>query len=164
MRLAAGRAAFRHWRRTRPFWAGLFVMAGGGFIIAPPLAPIKAVLTGGPAVTTGIAVGVVLVAAGVVFWIRPVQRVFTSVVAAAFSVISFATTNFGGLGFGMLCGVIGSSMAFGWRANPPADDAEDDGADGGRPAGGEPSREDVPDDDQADGKHPSDGDTGEPDP
>ncbi|WP_030609554.1 DUF6114 domain-containing protein [Streptomyces fulvoviolaceus] len=164
MRLTTRRAAFRHWRRTRPFWAGLFVMAGGMFIIAPPLAPIKAMLTGGPAVTTGVAVGVILVAAGVVFWIRPVQRVFTSVVAAAFSVISFATTNFGGLGIGMLLGIIGSSMAFGWREIPPAEGARDDGEAGDQPDGGEPRRWGVPDDERRDEKPPSDGDAGEPDP
>lgn len=84
MRLTRLRADFRHWRRTRPFWAGL--------------------------------------------WVLPHQRLFTAVVSAAFSVISFATTNFGGLGLGMILGVLGSSMAFGWR---PAPAAEHSGGGGG---------------------------------
>ncbi|MGC9538903.1 DUF6114 domain-containing protein [Streptomyces sp. UG1] len=121
MRLTQVRADFRHWRRTRPFWAGLWVMAGGCFIVAPPIAPVEIMLTAGPAGTTALGVGVVLFAAGVVFWTRPQQRVFTAVVSAAFSVVSFATTNFGGLGIGMLLGVLGSSMAFGWRATPAAE-------------------------------------------
>ncbi|MEY2242336.1 DUF6114 domain-containing protein [Streptomyces sp. BF23-18] len=52
---------------------------------------------------------------------------FVSVVTAIASLTSMATTNLGGFGVGMMAGLIGSSMAFGWMPDPVVEaDGDDD--------------------------------------
>src|SRR5579871_3510519 len=38
------RLAFRSWRRSRPFWGGLFVVLGGGEILFSEKAPLKVIV------------------------------------------------------------------------------------------------------------------------
>ncbi|MFD6550876.1 DUF6114 domain-containing protein [Streptomyces sp. NPDC058398] len=69
-----------------------------------------------------------LIAGGVFFLFKPDQRMFVSVVTAIASLTSMATTNLGGFGVGMMAGLIGSSMAFGWMPDPVVEaDGNDDG-------------------------------------
>lgn len=48
------REPFRNWRRSRPFWAGVFVMFGGAVIILVPPAPLPIMLELGPAAIAGV--------------------------------------------------------------------------------------------------------------
>jgi hypothetical protein len=123
----ARRARFRAWRRRRPFWAGVLTGCAGAEMIWVPLSPPGVMLHMGVGGLSALVIGWMLMAAGVCFWVKPEQRQFVAVVAAAASVVSFITTNFGGFGLGMLLGLLGSSMAFGWRPlpTPPPDDWND---------------------------------------
>ncbi|MEU9311995.1 DUF6114 domain-containing protein [Streptomyces sp. NPDC048256] len=128
------------WRRRRPFWAAVWVIAGGIEMVAIPLAPLPLMIRVGVGAMSAVGISVVLVAGGILFLFKPDQRMFVSVVTAVASLTSMATTNLGGLGIGMLAGLIGSSMAFGWLPGNrhPDEDAGDppagEGADSARPA------------------------------
>ncbi|EPY93099.1 DUF6114 domain-containing protein [Streptomyces noursei] len=92
------RRALRCWRRSRPFWAGLWAVAGGLELIALPLAPLPLMLKVGIGAMSAIGVGLVLIAGGLFFVFAPAQRMFVSVVTAIASLVSLATTNLGGFG------------------------------------------------------------------
>ncbi len=54
------RLRFRHWRRTRPFWAGVWTLLGGVIITYGPATAFKVILVSGTAVWLGMLVGVVI--------------------------------------------------------------------------------------------------------
>ena len=111
---------FRDWRRSRPFWGGLLLALAGLELIGIPLLSIlahgsvKVVIYIGIGGVFGVLIGGLLVACGLVIWFHPVQRVFYSVVGVLLAIASFVATNLGGFFIGMLLGVIGASLSFGW--------------------------------------------------
>lgn len=121
------RRSLRAWRRRRPFWAAVWVIAGGVEMVSIPLAPLPLMIRVGVGAMSAVGISVVLVAGGIFFLFKPDQRMFVSVVTAVASLTSMATTNLGGFGIGMLAGLIGSSMAFGWMPGNrhPEEDAGD---------------------------------------
>ncbi|NUP14606.1 MAG: hypothetical protein HOZ81_00555 [Streptomyces sp.] len=120
------RRALRGWRRRRPFWAAVWVIAGGVEMVAIPLAPLPLMIRVGVGAMSAVGISVVLVAGGLFFLFKPDQRMFVSIVTAVASLTSLATTNLGGFGIGMTAGLIGSSMAFGWMPRPaPSASAEE---------------------------------------
>ncbi|MEU5097006.1 DUF6114 domain-containing protein [Streptomyces sp. NPDC020996] len=131
------RRAARGWRRRRPFWAAMWVIAGGVEMVAIPLAPLPLMIKVGVGAMSAVGISVVLVAGGVFFLFKPDQRMFVSIVTAVASLTSMATTNLGGFGIGMMAGLIGSSMAFGWMPGPaPAEpDTPASGREDADPAG-----------------------------
>ncbi|MFE9972250.1 DUF6114 domain-containing protein [Streptomyces hirsutus] len=130
------RRAFRRWRRSRPFWAATWVIAGGVEMVAIPLAPLPLMIKVGIGAVSAVGISVVLVAGGLFFLFKPDQRMFVSIVTAVASLTSLATTNLGGFGMGMAAGLVGSSMAFGWMPHPaPAPREEAASPDAGEPDG-----------------------------
>ena len=111
------RTRFRHWRRTRPFWGGLWSILGGLLILAGPLSAIKVILVAGQVVWMGITVGAVVSIFGLFLWFQPSQRHLIGVLIVVASLISFITSDFGGLFIGMLLGIIGGSLGFSWTAS-----------------------------------------------
>lgn len=109
------RRAFRQWRHTRPFWAGVFVILAGAVIISYPLGPWPDMMAIGSAAMTGIAIGLIMILGGLFFWFAPHQRMFISIVLMICSILSLVASNLGGFFLGMILGMIGSSMAFGWK-------------------------------------------------
>ncbi|MFG2222576.1 DUF6114 domain-containing protein [Streptomyces sp. NPDC048644] len=122
------RAALRHWRRTRPFWAGLLLLLGGAELLLVPLSPLTVLVSLGLGGLAAIGIGIALMAAGLFLWCTPAAHHYVSVNALILSVLSFAATNLGGFLVGMGLGIAGGAMGFGWRPAPP--DAADDGTDG----------------------------------
>jgi Family of unknown function (DUF6114) len=112
------RRSLRGWRRRRPFWAAVWVIAGGVETVAIPLAPLPLMIKVGVGAMSAVGISAVLVAGGIFFLVKPEQRMFVSVVTAVASLTSMATTNLGGFGIGMTAGLIGSSLAFGWLPEP----------------------------------------------
>jgi hypothetical protein len=125
-RARAGRAwrAFRAWRRSRPFWGGLLLLLAGIELLAIPLlsvlahGSVKVVIYIGIGGVFGVLIGGLLVACGLLIWFHPVQRVFYAIAGVLLAVGSFVATNLGGFFFGMLLGVTGASLSFGWTPGP----------------------------------------------
>lgn len=111
---AGARRAFRHWRRTRPFWGGLLVLLGGGEMLLLYRAAIKVTLHMGLYGIAGYAVPVLLVVLGLLLIFDPQHRLFYSVLSLLFAVASWMTSNLGGFLLGMLLAMVGASLAFGW--------------------------------------------------
>ena len=124
-------AGFRRWRRTRPFWGGLFIVLSGLEIFATERAPMRVVLHVGLQGLAGYAIPIVLVLLGVLLWVNPAQRLFYSLVAAVLVLASWLTANLGGFLLGLLLGIIGAALAFGWvpqkKPRRPTDRSRRDG-------------------------------------
>jgi len=116
--------AFRDWRRSRPFWGGLLLLLAGVELLAIPLlsvlahGSVKVVIYIGIGGVFGVLIGGLLVACGLLIWFHPVQRVFYAIAGVLLAVASFVATNLGGFFFGMLLGVTGASLSFGWTPGP----------------------------------------------
>ncbi|MFF0277631.1 DUF6114 domain-containing protein [Streptomyces sp. NPDC004330] len=114
------RAAFRRWRRTRPFWATVWTALGGFVIFFLPMAPLGKILQVGVGGIAGMAGGVVLMAMALLMLFMPGQRHTAGVIAVIAGVASFPLSNLGGLFAGMVLSVLGGSMAFAWLPEKPA--------------------------------------------
>lgn len=118
-------AAFRGWRRTRPFWGGFLLLLAGIELLVIPLSGIlvhgavKLVVYIGIGGVFGVLLGVLLIACGLLLWLNPAHRTFYAIAGVLLAVLSFITSNLGGFFIGMLLGIIGGSMGFGWT--PSAD-------------------------------------------
>jgi Family of unknown function (DUF6114) len=117
--LQRGRAAFRAWRRSRPFWGGLFCILGGVIIAYGPTTGIKVLLIAGATVLVGILVGVLVALMGLFLWFAPQLRQLVGILAAIFSVASLITSDYGGFVIGMTFGIIGGSLGFAWSPVQP---------------------------------------------
>ena len=121
-RVNRARYRFRAWRRSRPFWGGLLLLLAGLELIAIPLlsvlahGSVKVVIYIGIGGIFGVLIGGLLAACGLLVWFHPVQRVFYSIAGVLLAVASFVATNLGGFFLGMLLGVTGASLSFGWTA------------------------------------------------
>jgi hypothetical protein len=121
------RAAFRQWRRTRPFWGGFLLLLAGIELLLIPLSGIllhgavKLVVYIGIGGVFGVLLGVLLIACGLLLWLNPAHRTFYAIAGVLLAVLSFIASNFGGFFIGMLLGIIGGSMGFGWT--PSAESA-----------------------------------------
>ncbi|MFE2480270.1 DUF6114 domain-containing protein [Streptomyces sp. NPDC059389] len=118
---ARQRRRLRAWRRTRPFWGGLLVVLGGVELLMVPLSPLTVLVSLGLGGIAAIGIGAALVVAGLFLWFLPQARAYVSVHALLLSVLSFPATNLGGFLAGMLLGIAGSALAFGWT--PLSDEA-----------------------------------------
>ncbi|MFE9402845.1 DUF6114 domain-containing protein [Streptomyces sp. NPDC006530] len=112
--LPEARRSLRGWRRTRPFWAGLFLLLGGVELLVVPLSPLTILVSLGLGGIAAIGIGLALVVAGLFLWFLPHTRHYVSINALILSVLSFAATNLGGFLIGMALGITGSAMGFGW--------------------------------------------------
>ncbi|MFE2250818.1 DUF6114 domain-containing protein [Streptomyces lavendulae] len=121
----------RTWRRTRPFWGGLLLVLGGAELLLVPLSPVTVLVSLGPGGIAAIGIGAALIVAGLFLWCVPQARAYVSVHALLLSVLSFVATNLGGFLVGMLLGIAGSALAFGWT---PVTAREAAGGETGGPA------------------------------
>jgi hypothetical protein len=117
-------AAFRQWRRSRPFWAGLWCLLAGIEIAYFPARAFRLLLVTGSSVVLGVTVGVVIALMGLFIWFTPQVRQVVGVIAVLFSVVSLVTSSFGGLVIGLVLGTVGGAMAFAWTPVKPKPRAE----------------------------------------
>ena len=123
-RAASAWQAFRAWRRSRPFWGGLLLLLAGIELVAIPLlsvlahGSVRVVIYIGIGGVFGVLIGGLLMACGLLVWFHPVQRVFYAIAGVLLAVASFVATNLGGFFIGMLLGVTGASLSFGWTQGP----------------------------------------------
>ncbi|MFD9411760.1 DUF6114 domain-containing protein [Streptomyces sp. NPDC059989] len=119
------RRRLRAWRRTRPFWGGLLLVLGGTELLLVPLSPLTVLVSLGLGGIAAIGIGVALILAGLFLWFLPQARAYVSLHALLLSVLSFVATNLGGFLVGMLLGIAGSSLAFGWTPLPDEEAGEE---------------------------------------
>ncbi len=112
-------SGFAGWRGRRPFWGGLLVVLAGAEILFTEKAPMRMVIRIGMLGLAGYIVPALMVLCGLLLIFHPVQRVFYSVLAALATLGTWVTSNLGGFFIGLLLGLIGSSLAFGWLPDQP---------------------------------------------
>ena len=98
---------FRAWRRTRPFWGGLWTILAGLEIIKAMSFSIGLALTGGWGYSAGYVMGGGLVLFGLVAWLAPFYRSLAGVAAFLIALGAFPTANLGGYLIGSVLGIIG---------------------------------------------------------
>ncbi|MFE2154062.1 DUF6114 domain-containing protein [Streptomyces lavendulae] len=125
----------RAWRRTRPFWGGLLLVLGGAELLLVPLSPVTVLVSLGPGGIAAIGIGAALIVAGLFLWCVPQARAYVSLHALLLSVLSFVATNLGGFLVGMLLGIAGSALAFGWTPVTAAEGTAGGEAGGPAPEG-----------------------------
>ncbi|MEV5106045.1 DUF6114 domain-containing protein [Streptomyces massasporeus] len=108
------RPAFRQWRAGRPFWGGLLLALGGVEVLLTLKASLDVILHVGMQGLAGYLLPVVMLLCGVLILVNPAQRLFYSVIGVLVSLGTWLTSNLGGFFIGLLLGVIGSCLAFGW--------------------------------------------------
>ncbi|WP_063830762.1 DUF6114 domain-containing protein [Kitasatospora phosalacinea] len=110
---------FAGWRGRRPFWGGLLVVLAGAEILFTEKAPMRMVIRIGALGLAGYIVPAIMVLCGLLLIFHPVQRVFYSLLAVLATLGSWVTSNLGGFFIGLLLGLTGSSLAFGWLPDQP---------------------------------------------
>lgn len=105
---------FRAWRRSRPFWGGLFCILGGGIIVYGPATVYRFLLVSGGVVWAGLLTGAIVILMGLVLWFAPSQRTLAGLLAVVLSVASLVSANLGGYFIGMFLGIIGGALGFAW--------------------------------------------------
>jgi hypothetical protein len=111
---------FRHFRRSRPFWGGLFSILGGIEILLLPLSPVADMVLLGVAGISGALIGVLLVITGLFVWFSPPNRSLAGVLTLVFSLASFVVSNLGGLVVGMVLGLVGGALTLAWTPDKRA--------------------------------------------
>ncbi|GAA2995430.1 DUF6114 domain-containing protein [Kitasatospora sp. NPDC058063] len=109
----------RDWRGKRPFWGGLLVTLGGAEILFTLKAPLPVILHIGMQGLAGYLVPAVMMLCGLLILFNPAQRLFYSILAVLASLASWLTSNLGGFVIGMLLGVVGACLTFGWLPEQP---------------------------------------------
>jgi hypothetical protein len=108
------RLAFRRWRRSRPFWGGLWSVLGGLVILAGPATAFKVILVAGQIVWVGILVGLLISAFGLLVWFAPSQRQIAGILIVFLAAASFISSDLGGFFIGMILAITGGAMVFAW--------------------------------------------------
>lgn len=139
---STGHPAMRAWRwfadfrRTRPFWGGLWLMLGGWAIMSLTVAPLVVMLSAGPTGVAGYLLGGGMIGFGLLAWFSPTQRMVAGVLGVAFAVAAFVASNLGGFLVGTLLGILGGTMVFAWgpkkRRRPRQPEVSAGRAEGGR--------------------------------
>ncbi|SHG03826.1 DUF6114 domain-containing protein [Streptoalloteichus hindustanus] len=116
--VASTRRRFRTWRRDRPFWAGVFLLASGVIILAPPYATLRigdlTLAMGTIGGVSSLVIGALMIVSGLSLWVRPQFRLAAGVAAMLLALVSLVTANLGGFIVGAVLGVLGSALAVSW--------------------------------------------------
>ncbi len=109
---------FRHWRRQRPFGAGLLLVASGLELFLSANMDLNGIEVHlGPQGFLSYLLPVLLLVCGVLSWFSPAQRQFYGIIALLTALYTFVGLNLGGFILGMLLGIIGGALVIAW--GPP---------------------------------------------
>ncbi len=117
--LRVARTWFRAFRRTRPFWGGLWTMLAGIWIIRAMNFGLGLAVTGGWSYSAGYTLGGALVLFGLVAWFAPHYKSLVGILAFAVALIAFVAANLGGYLIGTVLGILGGSMIWAWGEKKP---------------------------------------------
>jgi Family of unknown function (DUF6114) len=141
---------FRRWRRTRPFWGGLFLLLSAlALFLSANLTLADMQVHFGQEGYLSYVLPVVLVLCGLLAWFSPGQRLFYGILGLLTALYSFLGLNLGGFGLGMLLGIVGGALTIAWGPvrKPPAPAAPVQ-ADTAADEPDEPDEPDAPADDE----------------
>lgn len=110
---------FRAFRRTRPFWGGLWALLGGLWIVRAMDFGFELAITGGWNYSAGYILGGGLALFGLVAWFAPHYRTLVGVLAFLFALAAFVAANLGGYLIGTVLGIVGGSMIWAWGEKKP---------------------------------------------
>ncbi|GAA2061224.1 hypothetical protein GCM10009839_85230 [Catenulispora yoronensis] len=119
--IARGWRAFGYWRRSRPFWAGLWTLLAALELWSIPfLQPLLVqhklnIKVAGIAGVSTMAITPALIMMAAAMWFAPSYRIFAGVFTLVCALLSMVVSNFGGFLLGMLLGVFGGGLAFSWQ-------------------------------------------------
>ncbi|HEY2833976.1 MAG TPA: DUF6114 domain-containing protein [Sporichthyaceae bacterium] len=119
-RLDAARRTLRAFRRTRPFWGGLWLLVGGWLVLRLSMVPAHIAVGAGLSGIGGWLTGGGMILCGLAAWGAPSQRYVVGAVGVLLAVTSLIVSNLGGLFLGMLAGIIGGAMTLAWGPKKPA--------------------------------------------
>ncbi|MFI6038991.1 DUF6114 domain-containing protein [Streptomyces sp. NPDC051315] len=105
---------FRQWSARRPFPGGLLLALGGAEILVTMKAPLPVILHIGMQGLAGYLLPTLMLLIGLLILFNPSQRLFYSVIGVLLSLGTWLTSNLGGFLIGLLLGVVGSCLTFGW--------------------------------------------------
>ncbi|MEU5597683.1 DUF6114 domain-containing protein [Streptomyces sp. NPDC020298] len=108
------RDRFRAWRGGRPFVGGLLLVLGGAEILVTMKAPLPVILHVGMQGLAGYLLPTLMLILGLLILFSPAQRIFYSITGVLLSLGSWMTSNLGGFIVGLVLGVTGSCVTFGW--------------------------------------------------
>ncbi|MEU6964227.1 DUF6114 domain-containing protein [Streptomyces chrestomyceticus] len=134
-----GWAAWRRWRKGRPFWGGLAAVVAGAEICAIPLAPLKIMLQQGIAGIPSVLMGLVMILMGLSAWFAPYYRGLAGILTVLVATAALVISNLGGFLFGTIVGILGGGMIFAWQPRPlpePEPGPQADAGTGPRPEQG----------------------------
>jgi hypothetical protein len=112
--LQNGRVWLRAFRRTRPFWGGLWMLLGGFMILRVSQVSFEAAVSSGIVGFGGWLTGGGLVVCALLVWAGPEHRIVAGIMGLLLAISSLVVSNLGGFFIGMLLGIVGSSMAVSW--------------------------------------------------
>ena len=110
---------FRSFRRTRPFWGGLWCMLAGAWLVRSMYFSFVLAVSGGWSYSAGYILGGSLVLFGLVAWFAPLYRGLVGVLAVLLSLAAFVAANLGGYLLGSVLGILGGSMIWAWGEKAP---------------------------------------------
>jgi Family of unknown function (DUF6114) len=110
--------AFRHWRKGRPFPAGLLIILAGVELWLAPLSSIGTIIHEGVGGVSAFFIGALMVMFGLTIWVAPAYRVFAGISSILLALIALPATNLGGFFIGTLLGLIGGAFAISWVPRP----------------------------------------------
>ena len=113
-RPVAQQDAFTRWVYARPFFGGLWLTLGGAWTLLTMKASVKVVLHVGMQGVAGYLLPTLMVLLGLLILFSPAQRLFYSITGVLISMGTWVTSNLGGFMVGLLLGVVGSVLTFGW--------------------------------------------------
>lgn len=105
---------FTAFRRTRPFWGGLWLMLGGYIIVHFARFPIALAIQAGFNATAGYMLGGGLILFGLVAWFAPFYSKLVGILGVLVALAAFVGANLGGFLLGTILGILGGSMVWGW--------------------------------------------------
>ncbi|OUZ08560.1 hypothetical protein BHE97_12840 [Aeromicrobium sp. PE09-221] len=110
---------FGAFRRTRPFWGGLWLLLGGYVVIDLASSSIGFAVQGGWSASSGYILGGAMVLFGLVAWFTPHYSGLVGLLGVLTALAAFVGSNLGGFLIGTLLGIIGGSMVWAWGEKKP---------------------------------------------
>lgn len=111
------RSRFAVWRGNRPFLGGLLLtLAGVEIMLTMKVleSSLQVILKAGALGIAGYLLPAVMALCGVLILFNPSQRIFYSIIGLLATLGSWVTSNLGGFVIGLILGLLGSTLAFGW--------------------------------------------------